>query len=600
MFPKLAEYILAWDIETRDQYLTKKGKRPSLGPGSHRHYLTNENSYILGVSISDSKNDYWFSYSNSLWEWLWSIEKDHLWVGHNSLYDCSWTYYENFVPTKMADTMVLARLLHEDRLSYSLDNLCRDFLHVGKHEEEITEWCRERKLSGSPQEWLWMMIEEGREDLVEDYAKIDTRRTYDLYQYFIPEIEKQNLSYIWGIECKLLPILVKMNHRGVRVNHAHREKMIEKSLAEEEILKKKIESIVGLKVIEGKPEKGEENSTLNVGSSKQLAPVFDSLGLEYPTTDKGNPSFKSEDMLPYGVEPDDNYLPHLIVQLKKLSKLRRDFLEKLELFAIGDRIYPTIYPWGTKTGRPTSQAPNIFQIPKRGRGKEICRPLFIPEDGEIFVSADVASQELRVFAHYARGVSGQRYRDAYNDADRHYDMHMDNAETAGCDRTKAKTIGLGVLFGMGRGKLSRNLGVGATEGMTILNRFHDRNPSFMQTSREAQAYAEKFGYIKTVSGRKRRFPRGEGAYKALNFLTQGNSADMLKIAIVKANDEGILDKLTLYFYLYDEIDLSIKEENLPYLLRFKELIEGAIPLRVKMLLEIEHGPSWGELSPLTN
>jgi len=592
-FPDLKEYTLAFDIETRDQYLISKGKRPSLGSGAHRHYLEGEESYILCVTISDSKNDYYFPACPKLWVWLKNIEKNHLWVTHNGLYDYSWTFYEGFVPSRMADTMGLARILHEERLSYSLDNLCKDFLKIGKAEDEIAQWCKDRKLSGAPQQWLWKMIEEGYEDLVAHYAKIDTRRTYDLYMYFIPEIEKQNLSYIWSIECKLLPILVEMNHRGIPIDNQHREKMIDQSIVEEDRLIKKIKKITCL-------------SGLNVNSGKQLQSVFDRLNLPYkinPPTKKmiekgvteGNPSFKSEDLLPYGVEPDEHYLPHLIVLFRKMQKLRRDFLEKLELFQVQGRIHPTIYPWGTKTGRPTSQAPNIFQIPKRGKGKEICRPLFIPEEGEIFVSADVSSQELRVFAHYARGKSGQRYRDAYNDESRDYDMHLDNAETAGCDRTKAKSIGLGVLFGMGQKKLTIALAVGETEGKKILSRFHEKNPSFMQTSKEAQRYAEKFGYIKTVSGRKRRFPKGEGAYKALNFLTQGNSADMAKIAIVRAHEEGILDYMNFYFWLYDELDLSIKPENMPYYYRFKELMETAIPLKVKIKLETETGPSWGEI-----
>ena len=230
------------------------------------------------------------------------------------------------------------------------------------------------------------------------------------------------------------------------------------------------------------------------GSGKQLEKIFTRLEIPFkrnPPTEKmlakdpnhkGNPSFKSEDLLPYGVEPDEDYFPHVLVQYRKIRKLKKDFVDRLDDFIVNGRIRPNINPYGTKTGRPTSNMPNVFQIPKRGRGKELCRGLFLPEEGCEWYSMDYASEEYRVFAHYAVGAGSDNYREKYNTIPG-YDMHIENAQLAGVDRPKAKTIGLGVLFGMGANKMAQNLGEGEKRGLEIVKKFHNVNPSFSQTSK---------------------------------------------------------------------------------------------------------------------
>jgi hypothetical protein len=105
-----AKEILAIDIETHEDKDISK-----YGPGSHRHYLDGEDSYILGIAMSDGKKDWYFPASPSMLSWLRDIQNDYLFVGHNILYDLSWLYYEGFRPQHVADTMGLVKLLHEDR-----------------------------------------------------------------------------------------------------------------------------------------------------------------------------------------------------------------------------------------------------------------------------------------------------------------------------------------------------------------------------------------------------------------------------------------------------------------------------------------------------
>jgi DNA polymerase-1 len=415
------------------------------------------------------------------------------------------------------------------------------------------------------------------ESLVAEYAKMDTRLTYDLYQRLIPQIEAQGMARVWEIECDLVPILAEMHHRGIRIDDSRRLEVSE-SLGNEIL---EIEEWLFKKA----------GRTFNTGSSKQKAEVFDALGLPYKKTQKGNPSFKGEDLLPFGVEEDMEYFPHALVVHNKLEKLKRDFVDRLEDFMVQGRVHPMINPYGTRTGRPTSNTPNVFQIPKRGRGKEICRVLFLPEEGEQWVSMDYASEEYRVFAHYAVGPGSDKYRMRYNTED-DYDLHAENAELAGVDRNKAKTIGLGVLFGMGDRKMASNLGVGAIEGAKIVERFHNTNPAFRATSRFVEARAKSRGWIHTILGRRRRLDR-DTAYRGLNFLPKGICRSCKEGDCGGSEGWDVGQDVSASLFVR-RVRHQRAPENMQYVEEFKKIAETAIEFRVRMQLDVEVGPNWGE------
>jgi DNA polymerase-1 len=593
-FPNLIGSFVATDIETHEEMDIQK-----FGSGAHRSYLTDDPSEILCISMSDAENDFCFPASQETFNWLMSIQDKYLFVGHNILYDLGWLYYEGFKPTNVADTMGLVKMLDEDRQPrkgfpkpYSLDACGNTYLGSRKEEDKLKELCDKYSLKGAPQKHLKQLIELGHEDVVYSYAKKDTRLTYDLYKLLIPRIAEQGMAEIWSYETRLLPILVEVNNKGIRVDESRRESVSIELGKEVDKLEQWLFDKAG--------------GPFKEGSGKQLEVIFTKLDLPFkrnPPTENmlkkdpnaiGNPSFPAEDLLPYGIDPNMEYFPHVLVSYRKLRKLKKDFIDRLQDFIIDGRIHPNINPYGAKTGRPTSNAPNIFQIPKRGRGKELCRTLFIPEEGCDWYSMDYASEEYRVFTHYAVGAGADIYRRKYNTIPG-YDMHVENAQLAGVDRTKAKTIGLGVLFGMGMHKMALNLGAGEKRGLAIVKKFHEVNPSFKQTSNRVQSVAKKRGWIHTIMGRRRRFPKGEGAYRGLNFLTQGNSADLGKITIVKAHEAGLLDKMTFHLWLYDEYNFSVKPGDEHLIKQFQEIAETSIKLKVKMQLDIEKGPNWGEV-----
>lgn len=562
--------VKAIDIETHEEKDISK-----YGPGSHRHYLEGEDSEILGIAISDENGDRYLPANKATFEWLRDVQNDFLWVGHNILYDLSWLYYEGFRPRHVADTMGLVRMLDEERLQYSLDACAKDYLGTRKGEDKIQAWCDEHGLKGKAQTHLMVVPE----SLVAEYAKKDTHLTLKLYYTLVGDIEDQGLDRVWEIEKALLPILADSHHRGIRVDEARRQEV-------SDMLAQEIDDLYAWM-------RDKAGCEFNTNSGKQLAPIFDKLGLEYKVTQKGNPSFKGEDLLPFGVDEDMEYFPHVLVVHNKLNKLRRDFVDRLEDFVVGGRVRPMVNPYGTRTGRPSCKTPNIFQIPKRGRGKEICRVLFLPEEGEDWCSMDYSSEEYRVFAHYAVGHGSDRYRERYC-SDPDYDMHTENANLAGVDRTKAKTIGLGVLFGMGDKKMAANLGLPAAQGATVVQKFHRVNPAFRATSQHVERVAKRRGYIHTLLGRRRRL-NADTAYRGLNFLTQGNSADLAKLTIVEAARRGLLEKVGFLLWLYDEYDLSVAPENRKYAEEFRQIGESILEFRVPMYLDVEYGPNWGEV-----
>lgn len=558
------------DIETHEEKDISK-----YGPGSHRHYLEGEDSFILGVAIFYQGKSSYLPASKETFDWLRDRQNDFLWIGHNILYDLSWLYYEGFRPQHVADTMGLVRLLYEERLSYSLDGCGKDLFGIAKSTDKMASWCEEHGLKGKPQRHLKDMPIE----LVSEYAEHDVVLTHKLYETLIPQIEEQELEKVWEIEKELLPILADAHHRGIRIDNERRQEA-------SDMLEKETDELMAWMM-------DKAGGEFNPNSGKQLAVIFDKLQIPYKRTAKGNPSFKGEDLLPFGVDEDMEYFPHVLVIHNKLQKLKRDFVDRLEDFMVAGRVRPMFNPYGTRTGRPSCSTPNVFQIPKRGRGKDICRTLFLPEEGEEWVSMDYHSEEYRMFAHYAVGSGAERYREKYR-TDASFDMHQENAELAGVDRRTAKTIGLGVLFGMGDKKMASNLGVSRSQGEKIVLRFHKRNPSFRSTSQFVERVAKQRGYIKTQLGRRRRL-NSDTAYRGLNFLTQGNSADLAKRSIVLAKREGLFDRITFLLWLYDEYDFSVAVKDRDSLERFKEIAQTAIEFRVPMVLEEATGPNWGEV-----
>ena len=259
------------------------------------------------------------------------------------------------------------------------------------------------------------------------------------------------------------------------------------------------------------------------------------------------------------------------------------------------------------------------QIPARNKefGDKI-RSLFLPEEGKQWGSFDYSQQEPRLVAHYAASVNANfsgadEFIKSYQDEEA--DFHQLVADMAGISRTQAKTINLGLFYGMGKNKLSKELGINKDEAEALLIKYNDRVPFVKKLANEVTNSASKYGFIRTIKGRKCRFYMWEPStfgmnkamhyeeakaiygnnirraftYKALNRLIQGSAADQTKQAMIDCYKAGFQPLLQIH----DELCFSINEEK--DINQVKEIMENAIEnLKVPFAVDVATGKSWGE------
>lgn len=571
--------LLSLDIETFDPNLRK------LGPGVRR-----KDGYILGVGIADSEREWYFPWDDNTKDFLFSLKvKDF--ITQNGLYDYDWL---DFIPDgNMYDTKIAEALIDSNKFKFNLDSLAKKYLKESKGDDEITQYALDHgwiKRGSKAQEFLKDMPFE----LVGKYCKKDVRQTFDIFIKQQPILESQSLEKVFDIETRLLKPVLQMIKNGVRIDEESLEGTRVFYKAKHEEIEKDIRKIVG--------------SSLNINSGKQLADFYDKKNWRYGRTDKGNPCFAKEDLLEH-----KNDLAPLLIGYRKLEKLRSSFVEALPKFIVNGRIHAGINTvkgdaGGTETGRFSYYNPNFQQIPSRDpEAKKRLRGIFLPEPGEIWYKPDYASEEPRLTAHYASGQGSDEIRERYN-KDPGFDIYThfatitnyknfigETSENKAKIRKLFKTIVLGVNYGMGRTKLIRALGLTEQEGDKFMEVFHRSFPFLKHTSQTATRVGERRGWVKTILGRRRRFERREFAYKSLNSVIQGSAGDIMKKAMVDAYDEGLFKEITPLITVHDELDVSAAPGKEHVVKRLVEIMETCVTLKVPLVVDIEQGPSWGEV-----
>jgi DNA polymerase I-like protein with 3'-5' exonuclease and polymerase domains len=522
-----------------------------------------------------------------------SIEK----VFHNAQYDIGWLSVLGIeVKGRIHDTMVAAALIDENRYSYTLNSIVHEYLGEFKNEQKLKEAAGAFGVDAKSE--MYKLPAE----FVGEYAEADADLTYKLHEKLSWEIVKDNLTTVYDVECKLIHVIFKMTQRGVRFDSDKCHKLESKFYNKEKKLMKRIKDLTNLDI--------------EIWAAASISKAFDALNLPYERTDKTNaPSFTKMFLTDHPHE-----LPRLIMQARELNKLRGTFLHGLMNYTEEGRIHAHINQirsdsGGTVSGRFSYNHPNLQQVPSRGQFAKEIRKLFIPEPGEYWLKADYSQQEPRLLTHWACLVEqpgAREVQEAYHKKD--LDFHQQTAEMAGCERRLAKTIGLGVMYGMGYNKLARELDLEPQEAKVMLNDFRARVP-FMQGMLEAvMNRANSKGVIRTLLGRKCRFDLWEptqwgvhkplplnqakveygdaikryGTYKALNRLIQGSAADQTKKAMVDVYEQ--LNIIPL-IQVHDELDCSVKDEKQAN--EVKEVMETCVKLEVPSKTDIDLGESWG-------
>jgi len=521
-------------------------------------------------------------------------------IFHNAQYDVGWLKaYGIEVKGEIVDTMIAGALIDENRYTYKLNALARDYIGELKAETDLVEAAKAHGVD--PKQEMWMLPAEH----VGYYAEQDARLTYLLWQRFKHEIYKQNLETIWDLEKSLLPTLIEMRMKGIRVD-----------LEKAEVLQKKFEQkekevLLNIKKLVGKD--------IDIWAARQIGFAFDKLGIDYPKTSKsGEPSFTQNWLI-----NSEHDISKYIVSARELNKFRNTFLNSILKFENKGRIHAEIQQLrndsgGTVSGRLSMSNPNLQQLPARNKEfGPMIRGLFLPEEGYKWGSFDYSQQEPRLVVHYASSIGegyegSQELVEAYANADA--DFHQTVADLVGIDRKQAKTIGLGLMYGMGKNKLANMLGLNFDEASALIGKFNRRAPFVKLLSDRCMKKANEEGVIRTKLGRKCRFsmwePKDFGihtpetfenasakygrnnikrafTYKALNRLIQGSAADQTKQALVVCRGEGFLPLLQIH----DELCFNVTEDDVQ---KIKRVMEGCVELNVPSVVDVALGSNFGE------
>ena len=592
---------LAVDLETYDPNLTSRGPGWATGDG-----------YIVGVAIATDK---WSGYlpirhenGGNLEEelvvrWLKRTFENHkgTMVFHNALYDVGWLKREGVELTcPLRDTMFAAPLFDENRWSYSLNNLGMDFLAESKDETLLENAAKAWGVN--PKGGMWALPAK----YVGPYAEQDAVLTLKLWKIFKKRIEIEGLQKIYDLECDLIPLLIEMRWRGVRIDTDRAEQTATEMSKKEQQLLVEIKRRFGVNV--------------DIWASASIQKAFDTNDLWYPHTEKGAPSFQG----PW-LEAHEHDLPKMIVEARRINKARTTFIEGAILeYSHNGRIHAEAHPLkndggGTVTGRFSYSNPNLQQVPARDPeiGKLI-RSLFIPEKGATWGAFDYLQQEPRITVHYASllGLEGATEAvKAYSTEGA--DFHQIVADMAGIPRKQAKNINLGLTYGMGQQKLIRELGLEPDEALKLLETYHRRVPFIRGLQSRCTRIAEQRGCITTLGGRKCHFDLWEAVgflhdekqtplplqeakdkygdnlkrsftYKALNKLIQGSAADMTKLAMRDLWKEGLVP----HIQIHDELDYSIFNQEQAEIVIDRMI--NCVKMRVPLVVDYESGSNWGE------
>lgn len=634
--------LIAMDVETYGNYLTDPDAR-ILCCGAH-------GESIHKVFDFDDPNQV-----KECCDLVADPNVDIIW--HNCLFDNGWFHdMYNVVPKGIIhDTMTRAALIDE-RQSMGLDDNCKRMGVVGKNKSETIEawfedWQKAMKgcakglkkglitddnqvlniednetyqLSDAELEclisekwkgsvWdnslmLWQEASEFKQKMKE-YNLQDCVATYNLFlaqEKFMPPVQ-----HVYELECKLIPILLKMKKIGIRFDQKRAGDLIEKVAAKEQEVEKKLRDTYGIT--------GEM-----INSSKQLGVRMNEMGIESPVRTKTGAQSWAEGALVRIHHP----VTPLIFEYKNYHSILSKFLlGSLSKSVVNGRIHCTFLPMlreegGTVTGRFSCRDPNLQQIPARDKGhgedfSQDMRSLFLPEEGMMLAAMDYSQIEAVLLAHFAQGPQAEWFREQMRAG---ADLHNIVMGMTGITyRPVVKTFNYGCIYGMGWQtameknyvlfeKLARGEGKDI-ESFTkeIYYNYHKKFPVVKDTMNWAQDMARSHGYVDTMGGRRLHKPTpqfdpvtcriNDYLYKMLNKLIQGTAADILKQAIISADEAGIYNVLKLHLLVHDE-----QVNSVPFT---KEGTEAAVELQrimgnvykdqllVPIKAECELGPNWG-------
>ena len=660
---------VAIDIETYDPNLKTKGS------GAIRN-----DGFICGIAVATKNETAYFPLRHSDTDTdlerinkIWKELNDKIFqnkkitkVFHNAMYDVCWirSVTGKMIKGRIVDTMIAASVIDENRFKYSLDSLSKYYKIGSKYQynlqQKTLEW------SGGTLKDPMSNMHKLPSSIVKEYAKQDVSLTYKLWNLFDKKLdevlytnidnEQKTCRKIFELETELFLCLVDMKFKGVRI-----DVLKLKTLGEE--LKTRRDNLL-------QEIKKETNIDIKIWAASSIKELLEKRNItDYKKTPKsGMPSLPKDYLKTHKDE-----LLRKVAEARELDKAANTFVEGLLSFVYKGRIHADVNQirsdtGGTVTGRFSMSNPNLQQIPAKGEIGKKLREVFLPEPGHKWGSFDYSQQEPRIVVHYAlvHECEGTKELKEQFD-DNNADFHQIVADMAKISRKQAKTINLGLFYGMGKNKLKSELGLEPLEAEKLFKDYHKKVPFVKEISEKFMSHSEEYKLIYTLEDRFCRFDRYETVdkkwiknkwlewdpeatyidektkeerkgkfvdvklltedearaeaarkynekmekkweqfdkkeqddefkqyyvpaftYKALNRMVQGSAADMTKKAMVLLHKKGIIP----HIQIHDELCVSVKDDMSESI---KNIMENAVPLKIKNKVDYECGPNWGTI-----
>lgn len=537
----------------------------------------------------------------------------------NSRYDLGWFQAQWGIPPPehLHDTQVMAVFVDENRRTYNLDDLCAWQGVPGKDAELLLAAGQALGCGRDPRAVrsnLWRMPAR----FVGPYAEQDSVALLGLADALLPRVEAEGMVDAYRLEMDLVPMVVEMRRRGIRVDLDHAQRL------HDQLIRRRDEQLAvlsrGLQV-------GRAITIHDVNSPRFMTQVFTDAGIPFPMTPKsGMGSFQAKWM-----QRVEHWLPQACVLASKYHEAADKFVRGfIQEYAHRGRIHSEVHltrgdDGGTRSHRFSYSDPPLQQMPARDAelGPAI-RGCFLPEEGELWAANDYSQQEYRLIVHFA-ALSHQRGADkaveAYNN-DPDTDFHVFVAEMTGLDRKPAKDTNFAKAFGAGVPKFAAMIGQSVEEAAAIYEQYDQEMPFVSGLSRTAEQQARQRGYIRLLDGARNHFDdwevgrtggtcsleearrrvndpthpwhgkrlRRAGTHKAMSRLIQGSAARQVKMAMRACWREGLVPLVQLH----DELDHSVSSERDGR--RVAELMRDIVQCEVPMKVDTQWGWSWGQAS----
>jgi DNA polymerase-1 len=430
-----------------------------------------------------------------------------------------------------------------------------------------------------------------------DYACEDADITFQLKQLFEPEIQKPHLKELfYNMEMPLIEVLRSMEFEGIAIDVEGLKKYSTEIAEQLETLEKQIKELSGM--------------DFNIDSPKQLGEVlFDHMKISTKAKKTKTGQYATGEEVLVKHEKDHPIIPH-ILDYRQMRKLKSTYVDPLPMMCdpVDGRVHTNFMQTVTATGRLSSNGPNLQNIPIRSeRGKEIRKAFVARNADHVLLAADYSQIELRIIAALSDDknmISAFTQGLDIHAATAAKVFHIPINEVTREQRSSAKAVNFGIIYGQGAFGLAQNLGISRTEAKGIIDGYFEQYSSIKKYMEDVVHIARENGYVETIMKRRRYLSdinsanavvRGYAERNAINAPIQGSAADVIKLAMIRVqkamNEQKVKSKLILQ--VHDELVFDVPTSEIELMKKLvKTEMENAVKLVVPMEVEIGTGQNW--------